>query len=75
MSASASGDTVLEWSRDASTWTNIKTISDPSSLSKIGSKRGFSGDDLYWRVTSKAKEFRFTEWWAKVLERGFKQLT
>ncbi|KKL98036.1 hypothetical protein LCGC14_1828430 [marine sediment metagenome] len=75
MSASASGDTVLEFSKDASTWTNIKTISDPSSLSKIGSKRGFSGDDLYWRVTSKAKEFRFTEWWAKVLEKGLKQLT
>ncbi|KKL90949.1 hypothetical protein LCGC14_1899560, partial [marine sediment metagenome] len=75
MSASASGDTVLEFSKDASTWTNIKTISDPSSLDKIGSKRGFSGDDLYWRVTSKAKEFRFTEWWAKVLEKGFKLLT
>ena len=75
MSASASGDTILEWSRDASTWTNIKTISDPSSLSKIGSKRGFSGDNLYWRVTSKAKEFRFTEWWAKILEKGFKLLT
>lgn len=79
MSATASGDTVLEFSKDAEatspTWTNIKTISDPSSLIKIGSKRGFSGDDLYWRVTSKAKEFRFTEWWAKVLEKGLKQLT
>ena len=62
MSASASGDTILEWSRDASTWTNIKTISDPSSLRKIGPKRGFSGDDFYWRVPTKAKECRLPDW-------------
>ncbi len=75
ISATASGNTILQWSKDNSTWTTIKTIADVSSLSKIGSKKGVSGDNIYWRVTSLAKEFRMTEWWAKILERGLKHLT
>ncbi len=75
MSASSSGNTILQWSRDASTWTTIKTIADVSALSKIGMKQGVTGDDIYWRVTSLATDFRMTEWWAKVLEKGLKQLT
>jgi len=75
MSAVASGVTTLEFSTDGSTWTNIKTISDPSTLNKIGFKKGITGDNLFWRVTSQAQQFQFTEWWGKVLEKGLKQLT
>jgi hypothetical protein len=82
ISATASGSTVLEYSKNTdaeilagtATWTNIKTVADPSSLEKIGFKRGLSGDRIHWRIQSDAKEFRMFEWWAKMLEKGIKHL-
>jgi len=82
MKATASGSTVLEFSKDTdaevldgtATWTNIKTIADPSSLDKVSFKRGVTGDRIHWRLVTAAKEFRFHEWWAKMLEKGVKQL-
>ncbi len=76
MSATASGSTTLEFSTDdGSTWTNIKTVSNPSSLSKLGFKKQISADRINWRLTTAAKEFRFTEWWIKLLEKRLKKLS
>jgi len=74
MSASASGNTIFQWSKDRTTWTTIKTIADVSSLAKIGFNKPVTGDVIYWRVTSLATDFQMTEWSAKLMELGFKKL-
>ncbi|MEE8113334.1 MAG: hypothetical protein V3T23_03160 [Nitrososphaerales archaeon] len=76
MSASASGNTILQWSSDLTTWTTIKTQADVSALVKIGFKRqvGSAGDVIHWRVTSLATDFRMTEWWVRLMELGEKHI-
>ncbi len=79
MSASSSGNTILQWSSDLSTWTTLKTISDVSALTKIGFKPyggvGARRERIYWRVTSLAADFQMTEWWAQLMELGVKSIT
>jgi hypothetical protein len=74
MSASSSGNVILQWSSDRVTWTTIKTIADASSLVKIGFKKNVKGegDVLYWRVTALAADFRMTEWSVRMMELGEK---
>lgn len=69
----ASGDVVLQTSRDNSTWTTVKTKSATSATTKIGFWKGVSGDHIYWRLTTTVKEFQMFEWWAKLLEKGLKR--
>jgi hypothetical protein len=75
MSASSSGNVILQWSKDNSTWTTIKTIADASALVKIGFKKQVTGDIIYWRVTALAADFKMTDWWVKIMERGLKKLS
>jgi hypothetical protein len=69
ISADADADTVLEYSTDGTNWTTAKTITDPSTRTKIGFKKSFTGDHLYWRVRSKAKNFSMYEWWVRILQK------
>lgn len=74
LSATAPGDTIIEWSRDKIVWTIIKTVADVSNITKLGTKKQLKGDRLYWRVRSVAPEFQMTEWWIRLQELTFKRL-
>lgn len=73
VSATADGNVVLQTSKDGSTWTTVKTKAVTSTSDKIGFRKGVTGDHIFWRLTTTAKEFRMFEWWAKILERGLKR--
>jgi len=79
MSATSSGNVVLQWSADRVTWTTLKTISDVSALVQIGfSPQGGVGAKkkaIYWRVTSLAANFQMTEWWVKMMDLGLKHIS
>lgn len=77
MSASSSGNVILQWSANGSTWTTLKTIADASSLVQIGFKPqggvGAMKTAIHWRVTALAADFKMTEWWAQLMELGVRR--
>jgi len=67
------GNVTVEQSKDESTWTNTKTASrtGASTYQQVRLPRTqITGDDLWWRITSTASQFRFHSWWARVMDKG-----
>lgn len=77
----ADGSVTLEADRDedAATWQLSKTAAltaavSGSTLQTLGlGKRQLSADHIFWRIKSTAPKIRLKNWWARVLEKGFKK--
>lgn len=73
--ASGPGTTSLFRSGDNANWgAAVKTIADPSPLDHIGFKKPITKNKLFWRVTSRAPNFKMFEWWAKVIDKEEKRV-
>lgn len=71
MGAESSGNTYFEFTTDLSSWTVIKSVADPSALEYFGFSRQFTKEvAMYLRIRSGAQEFKMSEAWIKMLEKG-----
>lgn len=66
------GRVVVEMSKNNHIWREMKSLR-PEALpyrQRLAMKKQFSGDDMWFRITSSAGGFRMYEFWARVLERA-----
>ncbi len=66
------GRVTLEYSKNDHFWRHQKTLR-PEGLpyrQRLSSKKRFTGDDIWFRITSSAGGFRMYEFWVRMLERA-----